>query len=139
MNARTIGSAAPRLRREAFAAVQPVRPLVRPQVRPAPRAAAGTWRALLLLGVLAAAFAGARLGAPGAALLADPGLARLLRGMAAIKAGLALGGVALLAWRFGRPVTVGVATAYLAGAWTVVAATALIWQLTAIVPAAVGD
>jgi hypothetical protein len=97
-------------------------------------------RALLLLGcagavALAAAIATA-LGGPQGALAADPELAFLLRGMAVIKAGIALAAAAVLWWRFGHAIGRGHAAAYLVGMGLVAGATVLISALTAIAAAA---
>jgi hypothetical protein len=67
----------------------------------------------------------------------DPDLARVLRFMAIVKAGIALSAMALLLWRFGRPVSIWGACACIAGTCLLVGASVLIWQLTSI-PAAAG-
>ena len=67
----------------------------------------------------------------------DLALARLLRGMALIKSVMALVAVAVVLWRFGRPVSTPVAAGYLLGCWVVVGSTMLIWQLSWIPAAAV--
>ncbi len=97
-----------------------------------------TWalRALLLVGSAALALAVLHGVRPGATLEADPALARLLRGMALIKAALVLAGMAVVGWRLGRPVSVRYAAVYLGGLWTLVVAVTLIWQLTAVGAAA---
>ncbi len=94
-------------------------------------------RAGLLAGCMAAVCAALWLGDPRPALDADVELARLLRGMAVIKA--AIGGLAIgaLWWRFGHPTSRRLASAYLPGAWLVAGASALIWQLSAIPAAAI--
>jgi hypothetical protein len=102
-----------------------------PQAQPAGLAASpAALRALLCAGCLAAVAAAAWLGQPAATLQADPELARLLRGMALIKAALVLAAVALLLWRFGRPLRRPAAIAYLAGAWLAAGASMLVWQLS---------
>ncbi len=68
---------------------------------------------------------------------ADPELALLLRGMALIKATIALAAVAVLWWRFGAPVSRPVAAIYVVGAGSMAGATVSIWQLSSLLPAAV--
>lgn len=68
--------------------------------------------------------------------IADAELALLLRGMAAIKALMAVAAAGLVWWRLGQPVSLGVAAGYVACVWVFFAATVLIWQLAFIVPAA---
>jgi len=87
-------------------------------------------RAALLLGCLAAAVLAASVGTPEGFLQTDLQLARLLRGMAAIKASIVIASVCLLSWRFGRSVSARIAAVYLLGAWLASGATVLIWQLT---------
>jgi len=82
-----------------------------------------------------AAFALALLAASGHAQAAEPELALMLRGMAAIKGVLAVAAAALGWWRLGQPVSAPVAATYIACAWVLLASTALIWQL-AFIPAA---
>ena len=89
-------------------------------------------RALLLAGCVASAAAAGWLADPAPVLQADPELARLLRGMALIKAAFMLAAVGVLLWRFGRPMTPTTAGAYLAGTWMVCGASLLIWYLSAI-------
>jgi hypothetical protein len=67
----------------------------------------------------------------------EPELALLLRGMAVIKAGIALAAVALSLWRFGQPVSSAAASGYVAGVCSLGAATVLIWHLSFIPAAAV--
>jgi len=94
-------------------------------------------RAALFGAVVLAVVAGLVLGDPAPRLAADPELGFLLRGMAGIKALLLLGALALLAWRFARPVPARIAAVYIGGAAVMAGATALIWQLTALPLAAV--
>jgi hypothetical protein len=94
-------------------------------------------RVTLLTGCLAAVFFAAAAAQPSAHLLADADLALLLRGMALIKAALSLAALAVLLWRFGRPVGVGLTVSYLVGAWLVCGASMAIWQLAAVPLAAV--
>lgn len=89
-------------------------------------------RAALLAGCVLAAAIAAVVAQPEPHLLADPELARLLRGMALIKAMIVLVGVALLLWRFGRPVPARIAAVYIAGTWIAAGASMLIWQLALI-------
>ena len=93
------------------------------------RARAFRLRAALLAGCVAATVLAAWVGEPEPRFIADPELARLLRGMALIKAGIVLVGLALLLWRFGRAVPAGIAAIYMAGTWLAAAASMLIWQL----------
>lgn len=87
-------------------------------------------RVLLLAGCLVSVAAAASLGEPAALLQADAELGRLLRGMALIKAVIALAAVGLLLWRLGQPLSRPMAIAYLVGAWLVAGATMLVWQLS---------
>ena len=73
----------------------------------------------------------------GVAQAAEPELAVLLRGMAAIKGLLAFSAGGLVWWRLGQPVSLRVAASYLACVWVLFASTALIWQLAFILAAAV--
>ena len=66
----------------------------------------------------------------------EPDLARLLRGMALLKGGIALAAVGVLLWRFGHPTPPRMVTAYIAGAALIVGASVLIWQLVHIPAAA---
>jgi hypothetical protein len=95
-------------------------------------------RVALLAGCAASVAAAAWLGRPDALLAADPELARLLRGMALIKAFMVAAALALLLWRFGRPIASEKAAAYMAGTWLAAAGSMLIWQLTQIPTAAIG-
>lgn len=87
-------------------------------------------RSLLVIGCVAAALLAAASGEPGALVRADPQLAFLLRGMAAIKAALVLGAIAVTRWRFGWQVPPGLAAAYIAGTSALAGASVLIWQLS---------
>lgn len=89
-------------------------------------------RALLLAGCVASAAVAAWLGEPSARLNADPELARLLRGMALIKAGLVAAALGLLMWRSKYALAPRLAVAYGVGAWLMAGATLLVWQLTCI-------
>jgi len=92
--------------------------------------AAWRWRVLLAVGALACMAMAAALGRPEAMLQADPELARLLRGMALIKAIIVLGVAALLWWRFAAPLPRGDAVACVVATALAAGASMLIWQLT---------
>lgn len=94
-------------------------------------------RAALLVGSVLAGLVAGALAGPAALVGVEPELVFLLRGMALIKAGIALAAVGLAMWRFGRPVSSRVAVGYVLGVWSLIAATVLIWQLTFILAAAV--
>ena len=89
-----------------------------------------TRRLLLLLGCVASVGLAAWVGEPAAYLRADPELAFLLRGMAAIKAAIVVAAAGVLFWRFGYPVSQGFAAAYLVGTWLIAGATMLVWRLS---------
>ncbi len=95
-------------------------------------------RALLVGGVLAAIATAAGSGDPTAQLRADPSLATLLRGMAIIKALLTVAAAGALWWRFARPIAHPVAAAYLAGTWSMAAASMVVWRLSHIGVGALG-
>jgi hypothetical protein len=88
------------------------------------------------LGCVGALAVAAWLGDPSGYLKADPALARLLRGMALIKGMIAIAAVGAVFWRLAWPVSRPVATTYLLSSWALAGSTALIWQLSYIVPAA---
>lgn len=104
---------------------------------PSQRNAPALLRSLLLTACAVAVATAAALGHPAAFIAADPELAFLLRGMAAIKAAIVLAAVAVLVWRFARPVPQRTALAYIAGVAVLAAATTLIWQLSFIPFAAI--
>ena len=85
---------------------------------------------LLLAGSFVSVAAAAWLGEPSAYLLADPELAFLLRGMAAIKACIVLAAIGAVFWRLGQAVAKRTASAYLVGSWLIAGATTLVWQLS---------
>lgn len=89
-------------------------------------------RALLLVGCAATVVLAAGVGHPAASLESDVDLGRLLRGMAAIKAGIVLAAIRLLWWRFKHPVPAPLAACGLISAWVAAGASMLVWQLTAI-------
>lgn len=98
----------------------------------------GLARALLLGGCVLAASAAAWQGDPASYLRADPELARLLRGMALIKSGIALAAIAAVLWRLGWPLTrPATAAGYLGACWVLAGSCMLIWQLTDIAVAAI--
>lgn len=67
---------------------------------------------------------------------ADPELTRMLRGMAALKAGLALGAVCLVAWRLGYPASARLAAGLIAAAALMAAGPVLIWHVAPVAAAA---
>jgi hypothetical protein len=92
---------------------------------------------MLVVGCATAITLAARVGNPAPYLSADVDLGRLLQGMALIKAGIVIAAIAVLWWRFRRPVPPGLAAAYLIATWLAAGASMLIWQLTAIPFAAI--
>ena len=85
---------------------------------------------LLLAGSIASVAAAAWLGVPSAYLRADPELAFLLRGMAAIKACIVLAAIGVVFWRLEQAVPQRTASAYMVGSWLIAGATTLVWQLS---------
>lgn len=67
---------------------------------------------------------------------ADPELTHLLRGMAVLKAGLALGAVCLVAWRLGYPASARLAAGLIAAAALMAAGPVLIWHVAPVGAAA---
>lgn len=100
------------------------------------RARSTQLRLYLVLGSVLTIAAAALLGSPLASVAADPDLARLLRGMALVKAVIVVIALILLRWRFGQPLSSQLAGAYLAGAWLMAGASMMIWQLAEIPTAA---
>ena len=100
-------------------------------------ATAGQRRAMLLLAVLLAAAAAALLGQPRPALLADPDLAFVLRGMGLIKAAIALGVLALVWWRATSAVGSARFLAYVAACALLAAAAVLVLKLAVVVATSV--
>ncbi len=95
------------------------------------------YRAALVAGMLAVA-ATALLTTDGARVAAsEVSFVRMMRAMATIKALLVTIAAAVLWWRFARPVPTLFAIGYLSGAWAMIAATVLIWQLSSIGAAAI--
>ena len=70
------------------------------------------------------------IGDPGAYVQDDPALARLLRGMAVIKAVIAIAAAGAVFWRVGLPVSRVVAASYVMAVWVTAGAAMLIWQLS---------
>ncbi|WP_273452504.1 hypothetical protein [Nevskia ramosa] len=100
------------------------------------RARSASLRFNLLLGCATAVAMAVWLGVPVPTIADDPELARLLRGMAAIKAAIVVVTVAVLHWRFGRALSARLASLYLVGAWLISGASMMIWQLAQIPTAA---
>ncbi len=94
-------------------------------------------RTVLLLVVLSAVAAAALLGQPRPALLADPELAFVLRGMGMIKAMIALGITSLVWWRAGSAVGTRRLLAYCAACALLAAATVLVLELAVLVATSV--
>jgi len=91
----------------------------------------------LLLGCCLAFGLAGYFGEPSAYLLADPTLARLLRGMALIKGLIAIAAVTAVYWRLVWPLSGSVAAIYVVSSWALVGSSMLIWQLSSIAIAAV--
>lgn len=99
-----------------------------------PASPTGTWRgriALAAVGLLAATVAWLTTDAAASAraVAADPELARLLRGMAVLKLGIAAAAMALLGWRLGQPMRPLVAGGGLISAALLVSGPVLIWRI----------
>jgi hypothetical protein len=94
------------------------------------RSAALGWRGRLLVAVALGAGVGLVVGDPSARLAADAELARLLRGMALVKALLIAVGVRVLWWRFGLRIEPVRARAYVAALAFMAFAAGLAWQLS---------
>jgi len=87
--------------------------------------------AVLRVGLLVGCIAGAAVAwaaASGSSHPAEPELAVLLRGMAAIKGLLAVLGAGLVYWRFGLPISARAALAYATAVGLMFVGCALIWQ-----------
>ena len=93
-------------------------------------------RVALVVGSVAAVVV-AWLATSGVSQAAEPELALLLRGMAAIKGLLGLSAAGLVWWRLGQPLGLRVAGTYIACSWVLFFSTVLIWQLAFILAAAV--
>jgi hypothetical protein len=94
------------------------------------------WRSVLIGGCLGAAALGVLAGDPTAYLQSDPDLARVLRGMALIKAALVLLAISAIFWRCSWSLSRGPAAGYVLGVLPMAFATAMIWQLTHLAAAA---
>ena len=95
-------------------------------------ATAGQRRAVLVLAALLTAGAAALFGQPRPALLADPELAFVLRGMGLIKAAIALGVLALVWWRATSAVSAARFLAYVAAGALLAAAAVLVLKLAVV-------
>jgi len=94
-------------------------------------------RAAMVVVCMTAALAALATGNPAAALRSDPSLAQLLRGMAALKAVLALAAFVVVWWRLGRATSMRLAAGYIAGVAAMAAGAVLIWRLSFIAQTAV--
>lgn len=94
-------------------------------------------RLALMAGLVLSMAIAAVVSVPLASSAVEPELILLLRGMALIKAAIALAALALSLWRLGRPVSGRVALGYFSGVWSLAGATVLIWQLSFIPAAAI--
>lgn len=94
-------------------------------------------RAVLLVVSIVAGLAAGALADPAGVSHVEPELVVLLRGMALIKAGMALLAFSLAWWRFGSPMSSQAAAGCVAGVGCLAAATILIWYLSFILAAAV--
>jgi hypothetical protein len=95
-------------------------------------------RLLLLAGGGGAVVAASWLGQSAALGGVEPGLARLLQGLALLKGLMVVTGASLILWRFGQPISPRLAFVYLGCLWLSGAASTLIWQLAFLPAAAVG-
>jgi hypothetical protein len=84
------------------------------------------------MAVPAAMALAAWLGEPRPAILADPDLAFVLRGMALIKAAIAAAVFALVWWRAGRPVSTARFLGYLTCTALLATAAILVWKLAVV-------
>jgi hypothetical protein len=99
--------------------------------------APGVARAILLAVITIAFLAGCHFtGGPAAAAHAGPALARLLRFMAVVKAGIALAACAAVLWRLGAAITLPWFTAYAVSAAAMAAGPGLIWGMAHVAPGA---
>ncbi len=111
-------------------------PLTTPAAWRGPNALPGLWRLVLGLGSLVAVLAVLWLGSTPVRALQDIELVHLLRAMALIKAAMVLPCLALVAWRFGRPITPALAMGYCVCLWSMAGAAVLVWQLNGLLFAA---
>jgi hypothetical protein len=98
---------------------------------------AGRRRTLLASVILVAIGLAALLGQPRPALLADPELAFVLRGMGMIKAAIAMAVLALVWWRAGAAVSARRFVAYVACCALLAIASVLVLKLAVLVPTSV--
>lgn len=101
-------------------------------LQPAQSARAGSAlrRAGLIAATTAAIVAATALSDPAPLARADAELAALLRGMAALKALLAIAAFAAVFWRFGAPIGMSLGVVYAASTAAMAAGAALIWGLS---------
>lgn len=120
-------------------AVSPTRAAAAARARGETGAAVGhvPYRLVLVIGMLLVAATLVVATTPAPMETMDASYVRLMRGMAMIKAFIVTIAAAVLWWRFARPVPRRFALGYLLGAWFMVAATVLIWQLSTIGAAAI--
>lgn len=85
----------------------------------------GYWNAVLVIALIG----GASLGLMTGGGAADPELVLLLRFMAVVKAGMAVGAAALVAWRMRYAIRPAMAMGYVFEVFSMAAGTGLIWQL----------
>ena len=110
---------------------------VRWRPRPTSGAARATaWRIGLVVAATTACGLAAIVGEPSTLAQSDPELARLLHGMALIKAAMTVAAIGLAWWRLGRPIHPAVAIATGLAIVAMAAATVSIWRLVALLPAA---
>ena len=95
-------------------------------------------RATLLAACAVAALGSAVLASPEARFVADPALARLLRGMAALKLLSVFAGCAAFWWRVSHPISPRLALGYSLGLAVCCGAGVWIWQLSQLALAAAG-
>ena len=107
-----------------------IRDREKPEGTTLPSARVTLWRGGLIGSCLAAVLLGSLSGDPATLLSTDPDLARLLRGMALIKGVLALATLAIIWWRYSRPLSNGLSTVYLVGVTSMVFAAVTVWQLS---------
>ncbi len=100
-------------------------------------ATAGLRRTLLLSAVLVAVGLAALFGQPRPALLADPDLAVVLRGMGMIKAAIAAAALTLVWWRAGDAVSWRRFLAYVACCALLVASSVLVLKLAILIPTSI--
>jgi len=94
-------------------------------------------RSSLVAGCVLAVVFAAWVGDPSAYLHTDLALSRLLRGMAVIKAVIAIAAAGAVFWRVGLPISAKFAASYVISAWVMAGSAMLIWQLSYLPPAAV--